>query len=153
MQCTIREICVPETALAHPALSALRPRFTDPAKFIRQIDEHQRPDGYRLVGVFVATAQADTPAEAAAGFRLSHNLAWGRFLYVDDLSTVPTARRRGHGRRLLDWLIAEAEHLGCDTIHLDSGVGADRLDAHRLYLNARMRITSYHFARSVAGDA
>ena len=35
-------------------------------------------------------------------------LAWGRFLYVDDLSTLPEARRRGYGMELLEWLRDEA---------------------------------------------
>jgi GNAT superfamily N-acetyltransferase len=71
-----------------------------------------------------------------AGFRTGHNLAWGHYLYVDDLSTRPDARRRGHGRALLE----EAKRLGCDQFHLDSGVGLDRADAHRLYLNAGLVI-------------
>lgn len=57
------------------------------------------------------------------------------------------ARRRGHARSLLDWLLVEARRLGCGQIHLDSGVGIDRADAHRLYLNAGMVIAAHHFAR------
>ena len=69
---------------------------------------------------------------AVAGFRVIHNLAWGDCLYVDDLSTHPDGRRRGLGRALLDWCEAEAARLGCGELHLDSGVGPDREDAHRL---------------------
>src|SRR4030095_15394971 len=105
---------------------------------------------------------------------------WGRFLYVDDLSTLPEARRRGYGRevlewpgggarrapggrgapplrghapgygrQLLEWLGEEAERLGCEQFHLDSGVGPTRTDAHRLYLNTGLEITSFHFARGL----
>jgi hypothetical protein len=42
-------------------------------------------------------------------------------------------------------LRAEARRLQCDELHLDSGVGPERQDAHRLYFNAGMRIASYHF--------
>ncbi len=45
------------------------------------------------------------------------------------------------------WVEEEARRLGCDQLHLDSGVGQDREDAHRFYFNHGMRITSYHFAR------
>jgi hypothetical protein len=45
----------------------------------------------------------------------------------------------------MGWLLAEARRLGCDELHLDSGVGADRTDAHRLYLNQGMRISAHHF--------
>ena len=70
-------------------------------------------------------------------------------LYVDDLSTLPAARRRGHARALLDWCAEEAARLGCDALHLDSGVGPQRQDAHRLYFNAGMRISSHHFSREL----
>ena len=122
----------------------LRPRFADEAEFVRAVDEVQRPAGYRLVGVFEGS---DDQAAAVAGFRTGHMLAWGPFLYVDDLSTLPAARRRGHGRRLLDWLAQEGRLLGCEQLHLDSGVGDTRADAHRLYLNSGLQITSHHFAR------
>ena len=78
----------------------------------------QRGEGYRIVGVF----EDETPhALAVAGFRVGHMLAWGRFLYVDDLSTLAEARRRGYGRQLLDWLADEARRLDCEQLHLDSG--------------------------------
>ena len=142
---TIREILPQETSLAFRALSALRPRFTNEPEFVRFVDTVQRPEGYRLVGSF----DGEPHAAAVAGFRVGHMLAWGRFLYVDDLSTLPEARRRGHGRALLDWLVEEASRLGCEQLHLDSGVGPDRADAHRLYLNSGLKITSHHFARSL----
>jgi GNAT superfamily N-acetyltransferase len=140
----LREILPPDTGLAFPAMAALRPHFADEASFIARVDEVQRTEGYRLVGVF-----EDEPAHAlaVAGFRVGHMLAWGRFLYVDDLSTLPDARRRGHGRQLLEWLAEEASRLGCEQLHLDSGVGPDRTDAHRLYFKTGLEITSHHFAR------
>ena len=140
----IREILPPDTRLAFAAMRELRPQVGDETEFVRRVDEVQRAEGYRLVGAF---EDGTEDAMAVAGFRVGHMLAWGRFLYVDDLSTLPTARRRGHAGALLDWLAAEARRLGCDELHLDSGVGADRSDAHRLYLNAGLRITSHHFAR------
>ncbi len=81
---------------------------------------------------------------AVAGFRVGENLAWGRFLYADDLVTAAAARKQGHARAIMDAIVAEAKRLGCAQLHLDSGV--QRFDAHRLYLNAGLRITSHHFA-------
>jgi GNAT superfamily N-acetyltransferase len=128
-------------------MRALRSSVDDEASFVRAVNEVQRPEGYRLVGVF---EEGDSDAVAIAGFRTGHSIAWGHYLYVDDLSTLPEARRRGHGRALLDWLAEEGGRLGCDQIHLDSGVGLERADAHRLYLNAGMVIASHHFARYVS---
>jgi GNAT superfamily N-acetyltransferase len=139
----VRELPAGETGLAWEALRALRPHLTDRQAFVAQVDERQRPEGYRIVATFEDGAEQ---ARAAAGFRIVHNLAWGRFLYVDDLSTVSEARRRGHAGRLLDWIGEEARREDCVAVHLDSGVGPDRQDAHRRYFAAGMRISSYHFS-------
>ena len=142
----IREIAPSDTEVAFEAMRALRPHLESEGAFAERVDGVQRAEGYRLVGVFEEGARA---AAAVAGFRIGHNLAWGRFLYVDDLSTAPSVRRRGHGRALLDWLLEEARREGCDQLHLDSGVQIERSDAHRLYLNAGMVISAHHFARRV----
>ena len=160
---TIREILPPHTALAYPAMRALRPHVATVADFVALVDERQRPEGYRLVGAFGADGAdgadgevgadgsdgEESAALAVAGFRLVHMLAWGRAVYVDDLSTVPEQRGRGHGGALLDWVAGEATRLGCDQLHLDSGLGPDRHDAHRLYFNHRLAIVSHHFAREL----
>jgi GNAT superfamily N-acetyltransferase len=149
MTATVREIHPPDTALVFDAMRALRPHYDDEGAFVRRVDEVQRPEGYRLVAVFDPEVD-ERRAAAVAGFRLGHNLAWGkRHLYVDDLSTLPEGRRRGHGRRLLDWLADEARRAGCDEIHLDSAHGPARADAHRLYFNAGYQTTAHHFVRSV----
>jgi GNAT superfamily N-acetyltransferase len=123
-------------------MRALRTHHADEAEFVRRVDEDQRPQGYRIVAAF-----DDGRAVAVAGFRLIRNLFAGDMLYVDDLSTLPEARGRGHAGALLDWCAEEGRRLGCDEIHLDSAVIPERQDAHRLYFNKRMRIGSYHFVR------
>jgi GNAT superfamily N-acetyltransferase len=138
----IRELRPEETALAYRAMLELRPQVGTEREFVARVNELQRPEGYRLVGSF---AEGDAQAAAAAGFRTAHFLAWGYALYVDDLSSRPGFRRQGHSGALLDWLLAEAHRLGCAQLHLDSGVGPDREEAHRLYLNKRLRISSHHF--------
>lgn len=142
----VRELLPPDTGLAFEAMRALRTELADVEEFVRQVDEVQRAEGYRLAAAF---EEGEERAAAVAGFRLGNNIAWGHFLYVDDLSTLPEARRRGHGRALLEWLLEEAGRQGCDQLHLDSGVGLDRADAHRLYLNSGMVISAHHFARLV----
>jgi GNAT superfamily N-acetyltransferase len=142
----IRELLPPETGLAFEAMRELRTNLSDEQSFVRQVDEVQRTEGYRLIAAFEAGA---TGPSAVAGFRTCHSLSWGHYLYVDDLSTKSSDRRRGHARKLLEWLIEEGKRLGCDQFHLDSGVELNRADAHRLYLNAGMVISAHHFARYV----
>jgi len=142
----IRELGPDETGLAYAAMRELRPRIASEIEFVARVNDVQRPRGYRLVASFDS---GDEVAAAAAGFRIGDMLAWGRYLYVDDLVTRESARRSGHATSLLDWLQAEAERNECDSFQLDSGV--HRHDAHRLYLRWGLSITGHHFGR-VLGD-
>ena len=110
------------------------------------VDNVLRPQGYRLVGYFV---KDDLYAAAVAGFRVVNYLAWGHAMYCDDLGTRYEHRKQGYAAQLMDWMIDEAKRLQLDEFHLDSGVGPDRTDAHRLYFNKRMRISAHHFSRPV----
>jgi GNAT superfamily N-acetyltransferase len=142
----IQEIHAGATHLAYKAMLELRPNIGPESVFAEHVDTVMRPEGYRLVGYFV---EDDLYAVAAAGFRVIDYLAWGHAMYCDDLGTRFEHRRKGHGGKLLDWMIDEAKRLGCEQFHLDSGVGPDRTDAHRLYFNKGMRIGSFHFSREL----
>ena len=142
----VRELSAHETQRAARVLLKLRPQYGDAATLIRRIDDELRPGGYRLAGSF---DPGSVEASAAAGFRVTETISWGRAFYVDDLVTLPEARRRGHADALFAWLDEEAVRLGCEQFHLDSGVGPEREHAHRFYFNHGLRITSYHFARGV----
>ncbi len=139
----IRELSPGETHLAYRAMTELRagrPTVASEETFVRWIDGVERPEGYRLVGVFEPDV---SDAVAVAGFRTYHTTAWGQAMYVDDLVTLPGYRSRGHADALFDWLVAEARRLDCDQLHLDSGV--HRFPAHRFYLKHGMEITCHHF--------
>jgi GNAT superfamily N-acetyltransferase len=142
----IQEIHAGATHLAHKAMVELRPDIGPESVFAEHVDREMRPQGYRLVGAFV---EDELYAVAVAGFRVVRYLAWGHSMYCDDLGTRPEHRGHGHAGKLLDWMIDEARRLHLDQFHLDSGLGTDRTDAHRLYFNKRMRISSFHFSRPV----
>lgn len=141
----VRPLTTDAAALALPALRELRPTApgTASVEALRAYLTDAEAQGYRLAGSF---GREREEAAAVAGYRVLTNLAWGRFLYVDDLSTLPDARGQGHASALLHWLEAEARRLGCAQLHLDSGVGPARFTAHRLYLRHGLNITSHHFA-------
>lgn len=142
----VRPIPAGEAALALPALRELRPHAAATADAIALVAYlgSVEAEGYRLVGAF---EPGRTEAAAVAGYRTFTMLAFGRTLYVDDLSTLPGARGRGHAGALLAWLEAEARRLGCGGLHLDSGVGESRWAAHRLYLAKGLNITCHHFEK------
>lgn len=124
----------------YPVMRELRPHLTETV-FIERV-RHQMAQGYRLVAAWVAG-----DVVAVAGFRVSENLAWGRFLYVDDLVTRADHRSRGYGAALLTWLKAQAAAEGCAQLHLDSGTW--RKDAHRFYEREGLQLSSFHFVWNV----
>lgn len=123
-----------------PVLAQLRPDLkhqgADEAHArIRRLEESH--------GYLLAAALEGAEVRAVAGFRIAESLAWGRFLYVDDLVTDAAHRGEGHGSALLTWLIERAREAGCDELHLDSGV--QRADAHRFYEGHGLTFASHHF--------
>jgi len=142
----IQEIAAPASHLAYKTMVELRPNIGPELVFTEHVDKVLRPEGYRLVGFFV---KEDLYAVSVAGFRVVNMLAWGHAMYCDDLGTRYELRRHGYACQLLDWLIGEAKGQHLDEFHLDSGVGPDRADAHRLYVNKGMRISAHHFSRPV----
>ena len=122
-----------------PLMSQLRPYLTRD-DFISQVFE-QFNSGYELAALFSGN---EKEVVALAGYRLSQNLAWGKFLYVDDLVTDDQHRSQGYGHTLLDWLLNTARENNCDQFHLDSGV--QRIDAHRFYKREGLELASYHFS-------
>jgi GNAT superfamily N-acetyltransferase len=142
----VRELGAGETHRAHAAMRWLRPAYEREQAFVAHVDGVLRPGGYRLAASLLGDREQ---ALAVAGFRVADSLAWGHHLYVDDLSTAPEARREGHAGALLRWLEAEGRRLGCTQLHLDSGTGEQRFDAHRLYYNHGLAIHSHHFARGL----
>ena len=130
-----------EIKACFPAFRELRPHLTQ-KDFVSQVQRQIENHDYVLV-----YSRVKDKVVAAAGYRVAEFLAWGKTFYVDDLVTLSTARKQGHGGKLLDWLIKKAQTLACDQFHLDSGV--QRHDAHRLYLGRKLKISAHHFAKEL----
>lgn len=129
-----------EIEACFPVMKELRTHL-DEREFLARIRMQQR-QGYELAYIAVGGRPV-----ALAGFRVGENLAWGRFLYVDDLVTAAEHRSRGYGAALLRWLCEVAKERGCRELHLDSGV--QRADAHRFYRREGMEVSSYHFKKAL----
>ena len=123
-----------------PVLLELRPHLVE-TQFIQRVRRQQDESGFQLAFV------EDAGVKSVAGFRISEFLAWGRTFYVDDLVSTAADRSKGHGKLLLDWLVARARAAGCAQFHLDSGV--QRFEAHRFYLRERMIISAHHFSMNL----
>jgi GNAT superfamily N-acetyltransferase len=117
-------------------IKALRPHLTI-ENLLSLIPEMQK-ETYRLIFI-----EKDGKAVSACGFRHLTTLFEGRYIYIDDLSTLPEARGYGHAGALFDFVVEIAKIEGLPAVHLDSG--HQRFDAHRLYLNKGMKIVYHHF--------
>ncbi len=120
-----------------PVMSQLRPHLIQ-SEFQARI-KTQISNGYLM-----AMLDQQGIVVAAAGFRLGECLAWGRYLYIEDLVTDEKARSKGYGHTILAWLTVFAKENQCEQIHLDSGV--QRFDAHQFYFQEGMKIVSHHFS-------
>lgn len=123
-------------------MAALRPQLNE--SNIETIIGGMMQRGYRLLYL-----EEDHSVKAALGFRFTEHMHWGKSIYVDDLSTLPGERKKGYARRLLDQVMAIAKDAHCNEVHLDSGCGPHRYDAHRMYLKYGFNISSHHFAIKV----
>jgi ribosomal protein S18 acetylase RimI-like enzyme len=103
-------------------------------------------EGYKMIYI-----EDNGRVVSFCGYRLITMLYRGRSLYIDDLCTLPEARRRGYGRALLNYVFNEAKEEELQSIHLDSG--HQRHGAHKLYLNSGFRISSHHFELLVGRDS
>ncbi len=125
-------------------LAQLRVAITVPKLLVRV--KSQMCSGYRLAYVSV-----DDVVVSVAGFRFGENLAWGKYLYIEDFVSDKNQRSSGHGARLFQALLKYAKENVCDTIHLDSGV--QRFSAHKFYLREGLKIASHHFSMRLESES
>ena len=126
----------------YPVMRELRPHIKSEGEFLERVRRQQKQSGWQLIYVEDAGAPV-----AAASFRISEWLAWGKALYVDDLICVESHRGKGFAEALMAWMEDFARKEGCGEFHLDSGT--HRLGAHRFYHRLKLGITSFHFQKKL----
>ncbi len=125
-----------------PVMKLLRPHLEE-EKFVPLVKE-MLSEGYEL-----AFIEANGVAAAAIGYRYQQKLFDGKQIYVDDLTTLEEHRGKGYAGQLLDFVFDLARQRGYACVTLDSGVGAHRQSAHRLYTNKGFVISSLHFTKKL----
>lgn len=138
------ELKAGETARAFNAISVIRPHLDSAKMLAAQVDNILRPDGYRIIAIFAN--ETDEQAAAACGFRLAHNLAWGRHLWVEDLSRLESHSGHGYGQALFAWVKDEAKRLGCSQIHMNVTVDKRGNSTQKLCLNAGFYLSHHHYS-------
>ncbi len=127
-----------------PAFSLLRPHILR-EEFLPQV-RRQQAQSYQILAL-----RHEGIVKSAAGFRFAEFLAWGKVLYIDDLTTLSEARSKGYAESLLNWLIEHAKSQGCQGVHLDTGYAHHA--AHRLYLRKGLQLSSHHLALAIKNNA
>ena len=126
----------------YPVMRELRPHIKSEGEFLERVRRQQKQSGWQLIYVEDAGAPV-----AAASFRISEWLAWGKALYVDDLICLESHRGKGFAEALMAWMEDFARKEGCGEFHLDSGT--HRLGAHRFYHRLKLGIASFHFQKKL----
>jgi len=126
-----------QIGLCFDVFKELRPHL-EKDKFIEQVFR-QKHQSYKIIAI----KECDEIL-SVAGFRFTEFLAWGKVLYIDDLTTLPEHRGKGYATILMDWLIKYAQEKECQGLHLDTG--HHRHSAHKLYLKKGLSITSHHLS-------
>ena len=137
-------------ALCWEAMHLLRPHLVK-EEFVGTVTE-MIGSGYTLAYIPDGARMGSPSGEravAAIGFRELHFLLHGKHIYIDDLTTLPGGRDKGHAGMLSTMSSASLASRGINVVTLDSGPA--RHDAHRLYLNKGFTIASHHFLRTTAG--
>lgn len=123
-----------------PVFSLLRPHVAK-EDFLPQV-RRQQSQQYQIMAL-----RHEGVIASAVGFRTAEFFAWGKIIYIDDLTTLAEARGNGFANQLLDRVIEYGKATGCKGVHLDSGY--TRFAAHRLYLKKGWQLSSHHFALQI----
>lgn len=132
-------------AACFDVIRQLRPKLQSADDWHAQA-EAMRPEGYRVL--VCRDGERDA---AVAGYRISTNLVHGRFLFVNDLVTLDSARGKGLGRLLLRELERIAEAEGCERLVLDTAMA--NLGARRFYTREGMEERIAGFIKPIGTPA
>lgn len=117
-------------------MKELRPHH-DPESFL-EVMEEMKKEGYLLLYF-----EDEDRVVCVAGFRFTTTLYDGLIIDFDDFVTLAAARNKGYAGYMFDHLVSIAKERSIKTIHLNSS--HLRYDAHRFYLNKKMKIMAHHF--------
>jgi len=129
-----------EILACFPVMAELRPHLArdEFVETVRRLVHEQR---YALAYL------SGDGIKSVAGIRTGEWLPAGKYLEIEDFVTTETARSRGYGAALLDWLLEYATQNGCRHVRLSSAVA--RHDAHRFYEREGLVREAYYFSIDV----
>lgn len=73
----------------------------------------------QVEGYTLAYIEKEGKAASLVGFRVGENLAWGKYIFIDELATAQEHRHKGLASALIDWLVDYGKTKKCSKIFLD----------------------------------
>lgn len=133
---------VADCMVSFDIMRQLRPHLTDASAFAGQV-QRQRENGYHLLA-----AREHGRVIGLAGYRLTENTLYGRFIYVDDLVVDASLQRRRLGEQLLEQVRQAARALGYRYLVLDTGMHMAL--AQRFYFRQGLLPLGMHFSQDLS---
>ena len=125
-----------QLVLSYGVMKELRPHHSLES-FLKTMGQMKK-EGYQLWYI-----EDEGDVRSVAGFRITTTLYDGLIIDFDDFVTSEASRSKGYAAKLFDWLVDMAKEKKARAIHLNSN--HQRFDAHRFYLNKKMKIIAHHF--------
>ena len=122
-------------------MQELRPHLTDVESFVEQVFR-QGEQGFRLLAL-----REHGQVIGLAGFRVTENTLYGRFVYIDDLVVTASQQRRELGAGLLEEVRRRTRALGYRYLVLDTGLHMPL--AQRFYFRQGLLAKGMHFTQDL----
>lgn len=122
----IRELIGIEEIATIYALYRQHNRMSE-AMFRERIGAMIGQGNYRCIAAYMGERMV-----GISGFWTGTFLWCGKYVEPDHVVVDPTLRSQGIGARLLEWIEAEGQRLGCDTAKVVMMIGRDR--SHQFYV-------------------
>lgn len=126
---------------AYPILKELRTSLSWD-DFVYHYEQAKERDHYCLVGI-----ENGGELVAIMGYRVLHDFAHGKHLYIDDLVTTAKSRSSGMGTILLEFAEQEAKRMQCKGLRLCTGI--ENEGGKRFYERHRWQARSIAYKKTI----
>ncbi len=142
MEITIKELSSKDEMMSSFSLvSQMYEKMTE-AEFSAALDEMISRNDYKMVAAFL-----DGKMIGVSGYWIAFMLYCGRYLQASNLVVDCEIRKKGIGKKLLNYLEIKAKKLDCKKLVLDSYT--ENKKSHSLYFREGFYIRGFHFMKDL----
>ncbi len=111
--------------------------------YVTIFTDAQEADGYEMVAI-----ESDNVILAVMGYRILHDFAHGKHLYIDDLVSTESHRSLGLGAELLRYAEDLAKELACNGLRLCTGIENER--GRKFYERHDWKLRSFAYKKKLS---